>query len=56
MSTTIVQALDQYYLAKRNNDTKAQLEIADDLVARWIPNILQGKTEAAIEAEEETIG
>lgn len=55
----IVKVLDQYYLAKRNNDTKEQLAIADDLVARWIPNLLQGResaVEAAIQAEEDTLG
>lgn len=55
----IVNVLDQYYLAKRNNDTKSQLAIADDLVARWIPNLLQGQPaaiEAAIQAEEDTLG
>ena len=56
MQTDIVQVLDQYYLAKRNNDTKTQLEIADVLVAHWIPNLLQGKQEAAIQAEEDTLG
>jgi hypothetical protein len=41
----LTKLLDLYYLAKRQNDTKRQLEIADDLVARWIPNLLGGETE-----------
>lgn len=59
MFTNIVQVLDHYYLAKRTNDTKEQLAIADDLVMRWIPNILQGTSAAttlAIEVEEDTLG
>jgi hypothetical protein len=57
MSTTIVKALDQYYLAKRNSDTKEQLAIADDLVARLIPELLGTKAPEPTESlEEETIG
>lgn len=56
MYINIVQVLDHYYLAKRNNDTKAQLELADELVARWIPNILQSASETLIADEEDTLG
>ena len=57
MYTSIVNVLDQYYLAKRQNDKARQLELADVLVERWIPAILQGTSETTTisEIEEETL-
>lgn len=58
MYTTILQALDQYYLAKKSRDFKGQLEIADLIIEEWIPEILADRKPvgATHYTEEDTLG